>query len=93
MRAEGNGDTLICLQNLISIIKTECPLARDKGIDARLIDQAATNFEDFDEDTTDMLAKYEPRIRVNDLTIQYHGEGQFDLRVNTSDIGGAEDAD
>lgn len=93
MRAEGNGDVMVCLQNLVSIVKTECPLARDKGVDARLIDQVATNFEDLDEDVTDMLAKYEPRIKVDDLTIQAEEEGRFSIRVNTSNAGGGADAD
>lgn len=91
MRAEDNGNVLVCMQNLLSMVKTECPLARDKGVDARLIDQAAVNFEDLDEDVTDLIANYEPRAKADGLSVTYDDDGNFAITVNTSPEGGDED--
>lgn len=91
MRAEDNGNVLVCMQNLLSMVKTECPLARDKGIDARLIDQVAMNFEDLDEDATDLIANYEPRAKADGLSVVYDDKGNFAITVNTSPEGGTED--
>lgn len=90
MRSEENGNSLICIQNLVSMIKTECPLARDKGIDARLIDMPASNFEELDEDVTNLLNDYEPRAQADSLDILHDENGNFRITVNTSTAGGAE---
>lgn len=91
MRAEDNGNVLICIQNLLSMVKSECPFARDKGVDARLIDQVAMNFEDLDEDVTNLLENYEPRAKASGLNVVYEEDGNFSVTVNTSPEGGTED--
>lgn len=90
MRATGNGKPLTCLQNLLSMVETECPLARDKGIDARLIDRPAENMEDIDEDITDLVAEYEPRLSTEEIDITMNEDGEFSVIVNVNK-GGEED--
>lgn len=93
MRAEGNGDTLICVQNLLSIVQTECPFARDKGIDARLIDRPSNDMEELDESVTDLLNVYEPRVSDDGLDVIYSDDGNFDVTVNIAASGGGIDGD
>ncbi|MCB6992889.1 hypothetical protein LI177_05240 [bacterium 210820-DFI.6.37] len=90
MRAIGNGEPMTCLQNLLSMVETECPLARDKGIDARLVDRPADNMEDIDEDITDLIAEYEPRLSTEEINIVMDNEGDFSMTVQVG-AGGEED--
>lgn len=81
MRAEGNGEASVCLQNLLATQKTECPLSRDKGIDARLIDSPASGMEELDEDITNLINDYESRLDAQDLDWDFDGEGDFSVTV------------
>lgn len=77
MRAEGNGEASICLQNLLATQKTECPLSRDKGIDARLIDSPASGMEELDEDITNLINDYESRLDAQGMDWDFDREGDF----------------
>ena len=87
MKSTGNGEAITCLQNLLSMVEMECPLARDKGIDARLIDRPAENMEDIDENITDLVAEYEPRLNTENIDIVMNEDGDFSVKVQISEGG------
>lgn len=92
MREEQNGNPFICMQNLIAIKKTECPFSRNKGIDAQLIDRPMNGTEEIDEEITDLVDNYEPRINVEDIELEMGEEdGESTITIVTREEG--EDGD
>ncbi len=91
MRAEGNGEAHVCLQNLLSMQKNECPLSRGKGIDARLLDGPANGMEELDEDVTNLINDYEPRLDAQGIDWEFDGEGDFFVTVQAKTSGGEND--
>lgn len=91
MRAEGNGEASVCLQNLLATQKTECPLSRDKGIDARLIDSPASGLEELDEEITNLINDYESRLNAQGVDWEFDGEGDFFVTAKVKMNGGEND--
>lgn len=68
MLAHGNSDPARCVLNMISTVKGECPMAREKGIDADLIDQSVITAEGkYLTSVESMIEKYEPRVDLDDI--------------------------
>lgn len=87
MRASGNGEPLVCLQNLLLMTKTECPLSRDKGVDARLFDSPSNDTEDLDEDITNLIDEYEQRLSAENIEVVMDEEGDFSVTVQVGPGG------
>ena len=89
MKASGNGTPLQCVQNLLQIIRGECPMDRTKGISGEFYDmprdEAAAGLI---EDATWVIETYEPRINVNsiDLGVKEESDGSYTLTVNATNI-------
>ena len=70
MRSKGNGQTAVCVSNLLKIQRGEVPFDRIKGVDFSQVDapapQAATEIA---EDAKRMLSQYEPRSEVGDISM------------------------
>lgn len=65
MRASGNSDPSVCVQNLLKTVRGEVPYERIKGLDPTLIDQpGALAAEKLTADVEFVLETYEPRIRL-----------------------------
>lgn len=70
MKATGNGNTQVCVQNLLAIIRGEIPYDRIRGLDARAIDKPAADAADeIRQDAAWMLKTYEPRATVQSIQI------------------------
>lgn len=70
MRAAGNGDTNVCVQNLLAITRGEVPFDRIRGLDGRAIDKPAADAADeIQQDAAWMLKTYEPRATVQSIQV------------------------
>lgn len=70
MRAAGNGDKNVCVQNLLAIIRGEVPYDRIRGLDARTIDKPAADAADeIQKDAAWLLKTYEPRATVQSIQV------------------------
>ena len=66
MRASGNGNVDLCVNNLLRIFRGEVPFERVKGMDPRLIDLPVSEAElEAQQDAMWLLETYEPRATVN----------------------------
>lgn len=66
MKASGNGNVALCVNNLLRTFRGEVPFERVKGLDPRLIDQpVASAGQEVQQDATWLLETYEPRVTVN----------------------------
>ena len=86
MRATGNGDPKVCADNLLKITRGEVPYERVKGIDARIVDRPYGEASaEFQQDAEWLLETYEPRVKVNAISVTPSGvsSGGF---VVTADI-------
>lgn len=84
MRAKGNGNKDVCVQNLLAIVRGEIPYDRLRGLDARIVDTAASDaLTDAKQDAEWVLEIYEPRASVEDIvTVQNDGQnGSFALKA------------
>lgn len=88
MRANGNGDTNVCVNNLLRTFRGEVPFERIKGIDARLIDRPANEADAaLKQDAEWLLETYEPRAIVNGISIERTEgvNGEFVIRANITE--------
>lgn len=70
MRASGNGNPAVCVNNLLSISRGEVPFERVKGLDPRLIGKPVTIAEqEIQQDARWLLETYEPRVKVNGISL------------------------
>lgn len=66
MRASGNGNIDLCVNNLLRTFRGEVPFERVKGLDPRLIDTPVAEAAlEVQQDATWLLETYEPRVTVN----------------------------
>lgn len=87
MLSKGNSDPALCVLNMISTVKGECPMARAKGIDSGLIDQPITRVEgQYLTNVENLIEKYEPRVDLDDVDVEGFldniGHYQFDIGLN-----------
>lgn len=85
MRKEGNGEPLVCAQNLINTTISEIPFSRSKGLEPGLIDKPAAAIEALDEAVTELIEEFEPRLMPEsiDATIDPQS-GEMEITVNAS---------
>lgn len=68
MRAKGNGDKDVCVQNLLAIVRGEVPYDRLRGLDARTVDMAASDaVTEAKQDAEWVLETYEPRATTQEI--------------------------
>lgn len=71
MRASGNGDTNVCVNNLLRTFRGEVPFERVKGLNPRLIDLPADEAEiELRQDAEWLLENYEPRAVLEDVVLE-----------------------
>lgn len=88
MKSSGNGTPIQCVQNLLSIIRGECPMDRTKGISSEFYDMPRDEaVAGLIEDATWVIETYEPRVNVDDIDIDIVEErsGNFILTANISE--------
>lgn len=88
MKATGNGTPKQCVENLLSIIRGECPMDRVKGIDSRIFDKPRDiAAEELKEDVAWNVKTFEPRVNIEDLKIEIEEqkEGGYKLNAYISD--------
>lgn len=70
MRASGNGNPAVCVNNLLSMSRGEVPFERVKGLDPRLIGKPISVVEqEIQQDARWLLETYEPRAKVNSISL------------------------
>lgn len=70
MKASGNGEPRVCVQNLLQLFRGENPYERVKGLDPRLIDQPTeTVTPEVMQDAEWLIETYEPRVTVNEIRV------------------------
>ncbi len=75
MRASGNGDVSVCVNNLLRTFRGEVPYERVKGLDPRLIDRPLEDVElDIQQDAEWLLENYEPRAVVEGVSVEQSEE-------------------
>ena len=90
MKANGNGEPIQCVANLVRIIRGECPYDRIKGIDPTLIDQPTEIAVPLMQADAKWLIKtYEPRVNADDVDISAitSQNGSFALNVDATVTG------
>ena len=86
MRASGNGEIAVCVQNLLAIVRGEVPYDRLRGLDPRIIDRpAADAVTEAVQDAEWMLGVYEPRAHVDNIGAVNDDAAEGAFRV-TADI-------
>lgn len=86
MRANGNGNPTVCVENLLQMVRGEIPYERIKGLDPRLIDQPASNVEaDVRQDAEWLIETYEPRVEASSIGIHLESavDGRFTITAET----------
>lgn len=84
MRAKGNGDKGVCVQNLLAIVRGEVPYDRLRGLNSGIVDMAASDAVEEAKQTAEwVLETYEPRAIVQEIeTVQTDAQsGNFMLKA------------
>ena len=85
MRARGNGDAVVCANNLLRLTRGEVPYERIKGLDPRLVDRPESEVElEIQQDAEWLINTYEPRATTKGITIagKDPADGGFAVTVN-----------
>ena len=85
MRASGNGEKRVCVQNLLAIVRGEVPFDRLRGLDARAIDRPASEAAaSLRQDAKWLLETYEPRATVESVQVDLEdvAAGDFGVTAN-----------
>ena len=83
MKASGNGDVALCVQNLLRIFRGENPYERIKGLNARSIDRPAIDAEaEVLQDAEWCIGTYEPRAKIEGLSVNSIDIVNGDIRVD-----------
>lgn len=70
MKASGNGDVALCVENLLRIIRGENPYERLKGLNGRHIDRPALDAQaEILQDAEWLIEHYEPRAKIESIDI------------------------
>lgn len=90
MKANGNGEPMQCVANLLRITRGECPYDRIKGIDPTLIDQPTEIVAPLMQAEAKWLIEtYEPRVNADNVDISAitSQNGSFALTVDAAVTG------
>ena len=89
MRAEGNSNVQVCIDNLLKTTKGEVPYAREKGIDGNIIDLPLDEAEvELVAAADECIDGYEPRVDIEDIevgVINDNGTLTYDIDVYPAD--------
>ena len=89
MRASGNGNVIVCAQNLLRTFRGEVPCERVKGLDPRMIDKPTLAvIPEVQQDARWLLETYEPRAEVESINV-VHNDVEGGLTI-TANINGGE---
>ena len=70
MRAEGNSNVQVCIDNLLKTIKGEVPYAREKGIEGGIVDLPHDDAEvELAASAVECLDTYEPIVDIEDIEV------------------------
>lgn len=91
MRASGNGNVTVCVNNLLRTFRGEVPYERLKGIDPRLIDQPTETVRaKVQQDARWLIETYEPRAALENVSVTYDKGAEGDLIITAKLQGGEE---
>lgn len=91
MRSSGNGHPIVCVQNLLRMVRGENPYERCKGINPSLIDKPYNEARpQLIKEAKWLIKTYEPRVNLNDVNVEnlIGQNGSFALDVNATYSGG-----
>lgn len=91
MRAAGNGDTAVCVNNLLRLFRGEVPYERVKGLDPCIIDQPIRSSDPtFRQDADWLIDVYEPRAKIKTITVEQRDaiDGGFSIAADIEYKGG-----
>lgn len=90
MRAKGNGNVAVCVENLLRTFRGEVPFERVKGLNPRALDTPmATADPEIRQDAEWLIETYEPRVTVNDIVAALGNEhGEICLTADIAETGG-----
>ena len=81
MRASGNGAPQVCANNLLRMVRGECPMERTKGLDPRLIGSPLpTALDSLAHDARWLVETYEPRVDFLGIDIK-PGDSPGDVNI------------
>lgn len=89
MRATGNGNPQLCVQNLLKTVRGEVPFERLKGLDRTLIDRpSSTARADLVSDVQFVIETYEPRVNLSstELNALAAQTGGFELKTTINNL-------
>lgn len=90
MRSSGNGNAMVCVNNLVRISRGEVPFDRIKGVRlAELTGKTLIEKDDLADDIKWMVKTYEPRINVDNVTVAINDANNGQATVTVS-INGEE---
>ena len=96
MRSSGNGDPLVCVQNLLQTVRGEVPYARIKGLDGANIDAPATIASPaIIADATWVIDTYEPRVDAREVVTGAldAAHGDYELSATVGEAVGVAEVD
>lgn len=71
MKASGNGSPEVCANNLLRMVRGECPYERVKGIDPRIVDSPVNSAtDDLKIDAQWLVETYEPRAILESIDVK-----------------------
>ena len=89
MRAEGNSNVQVCIDNLLKTTMGEVPYARKKGIDGDIIDMPLGEAEvEFADSADGCIDVFEPRVDLEDFDLDVvtdNGDIEYTFVVTPSD--------
>ena len=89
MKSKGNGTPQQCVANLLNLFQFEVPYARLKGMPTDIIDapkdDAIYKIKNY---TTWLIERYEPRVNVDSVDIDFDDNGKLTAIPNIT-INGA----
>lgn len=88
MLKNGNGNPEICAQNLLSIVRTEVPYDRVRGIDSAIVDMPEEDAKiELEQDALWNIETYEPRIDADsvEITADIAQGGDYSLQMHITE--------
>ena len=90
MRAKGNGNVAVCVENLLRTFRGEVPFERVKGLNPRTLDTPMVTADpEIRQDAEWLIETYEPRAIVNGIIAGLGDEhGDIRLVADITETGG-----
>lgn len=90
MKAKGNGDVAVCVENLLRTFRGEVPFERIKGLNPRIFDTPTAMADpEIRQDAEWLIETYEPRATINNIAAALGDEnGGIGLTADIAETGG-----